>query len=71
MKLLFIDTRQMLQTVPADLDLPITLQGIYSYFEKVCRKKNVYATIPKGNMRYDQYAVPDTVAVQSSIVAFL
>ena len=39
MKLLFIDTRQMLQTVPADLDLPITLLGIYSYFEKVCRKK--------------------------------
>ena len=71
MKLLFIDTRQMLQTVPADLDLPITLQGIYSCFEKVCRIKNVHATIPKGYMRYDQYAVPDTVAVQSSIVAFL
>ena len=33
--------------------------------------KNVHATIPKGNMGYDQYAVPDTVAVESSIVAFL
>ena len=33
--------------------------------------KNVQATIPKGNMGYDQYTVPDTVAVESSIVAFL
>ena len=33
--------------------------------------KNVHATIPKGNMGYDQYAIPDTVAVESSIVAFL
>ena len=43
---------------------------IYSYFQKGCRKK--YARdILKGNMGYDQYAVPDTVAVQTSIVAFL
>ena len=33
--------------------------------------RNVHATISKGNMGYDQYAVPDTVAVESSIVAFL
>ena len=26
------------------------------------------ATIPKGNMGYDQYAVPDTVAVESSML---
>ena len=31
----------------------------------------MHATIPKGNMGYDQYAVPDTAAVKSSIVAFL
>ena len=30
--------------------------------------KNVHATIPKGNMGYDQYAVPDTVAVESSML---
>ena len=44
----------------------------YSYFYN-SRKvvgKNVRATIPKGNMRYDQYAFPDTVAVESSIFAF-
>ena len=30
--------------------------------------KNVHPTIPKGNMGYDQYAVPDTVAVESSML---
>ena len=44
---------------------------MYSYFEKGCRK-NVQATIPKGSMGYDQYAVlaDTTVAVESSIVTF-
>ena len=31
--------------------------------------KNVHATIPKGNMGYDQYAVANKVAVESPIVA--
>ena len=31
----------------------------------------MYATIPKGNMGYDQYTVPDTVAVEPNFVAFL
>ena len=34
-------------------------------------EENVHATIPKGNMGYDQYTVPDTVAVELSFVAFL
>ena len=42
----------------------------YSYFEKGCWK-NVHTTIPKGNMGYDQYTVPDTVAVEPTFVAFL
>ena len=29
------------------------------------------ATIPKGNMGYDQYTVPDIVAVEPAIAAFL
>ena len=33
--------------------------------------KNVHSTIPKGNMGYDQYNVPDTVAVEPTFVAFL
>ena len=31
----------------------------------------MYATIPKGNMGYDQYTVPDAVAVEPTFVAFL
>ena len=33
--------------------------------------KKVHATIPKGNMGYDQHTVPDTVAVEPAFVAFL
>ena len=33
--------------------------------------KIVHVTIPKGNMGYDQYTVPDTVAVKPTFVAFL
>ena len=33
--------------------------------------KNVHSTFPKGNMGYDQYTVPDTVAVEPTFVAFL
>ena len=43
--------------------------SVYSYFEKICRKKCARGN--PGNMGYDQHAVPDTVALESSIVAFL
>ena len=33
--------------------------------------KTVQATIPKGNMGYDQCTFPDTVAVESTFSAFL
>ena len=33
--------------------------------------QNVHAIILKGNMGYDQYTVPDTVAVKPTFVAFL
>ena len=33
--------------------------------------KNVHATIPTGNMGYDQYTVADFVAVEPTFVAFL
>ena len=48
----------------------VSLGLIISTSRKVVGK-NVHATIPKGNIRYDQYTVPDTVAVKSSFVAFL
>ena len=31
----------------------------------------MHATIPKGNMGYDQYTVPDTVTVEPTFAAFL
>ena len=40
-------------------------------FTAISRKvvgKNVPATILRGNMGYDQYAVPDTVTVESSML---
>ena len=33
--------------------------------------KKMHATILKGNMGYDQYTVPDTVAVEPTFIAFL
>ena len=44
---------------------------IYTAISRKVVRKNVHTTIPKGNMGYDQYAVPDTVAVKSSMVTFL
>ena len=37
------------------------MQILYSYFEKGYqkKKKNAHSTIQKGNVEYDQYAVPD------------
>ena len=46
------------------------LLGHTAISRKVVGKK-VQATIPKGNMGYVQYTVPDTVAVESTFVAFL
>ena len=40
-------------------------------FRERLSEKTVHATIPKGNMGYDQHTVPDTVAVESAFVAFL
>ena len=42
---------------------------MYSYFEKGCRK-NVRATIPKGNVGYDQYAVPDGCSCRTYFCCF-
>ena len=41
------------------------------HFSRKVVGKNVHATIPKSNMGYDQYTVPDTVAVEPTFVAFL
>ena len=46
-------------------------QRYIQLFRERLSEKNVHATIPKGNMGYVQYNVPDTVAVEPTFVAFL
>ena len=41
----------------------------YSYFEKGCRK-NVHATISKGNMGYDRYTVSDDFSCRTYFCCF-
>ena len=48
-----------------------TMCVIHTAISRKVVGKNVHATIPKGNMGYDQYTVPDTVAVEPTFVAFL
>ena len=44
---------------------------MYTAISRKVVGKNVYATIPKGNMGYDRYTVPETVAAELTFVAFL
>ena len=37
---------------------------IYTAISRKVVGENGHATVPKGNMGYDQYTVPDTVAVE-------
>ena len=39
----------------------------YSRLEKGCRKKSAL-TVPKDNFGYDEYTVPDTVAVEPTFL---
>ena len=63
-------------TLPIAQEDQPTYQGLLkdsSEFRAILRKdvgKTVHATIPKGNMGYDQYTVPDIVAVENTFVAF-
>ena len=43
----------------------------YTALSRKVVAKNVHATKPNSNMSCDQYAVPDTVAVELTFVAFL
>ena len=49
----------------------LSIEGWYTAISRKVIGKTVHATIPKGNMGYDQYSVPDTVAVEHTFVAFL
>ena len=62
---------RLIQFVPVVQLVLLFNKAIYSYFEKGCRK-NVYATILKGNMGYDKYLVSNDCSCRTySIVTFL
>ena len=44
---------------------------LYTAISRKVVGKNVHVTIVKGNMGYDQYAVPDNVAIKHTFLAFL
>ena len=44
---------------------------LYTDISRKVVGKKLHATIPKGNMWYDQYTVPNTVAIEPTFVAFL
>ena len=58
-------------TLASQLLLNSRTQILHTAISRKVVGKNVRAMIPKGNMGYDQYTVPDTVAVKTSFVAFL
>ena len=47
--------------------------GVFQYtaISRNVVEKYVPAAIPKGNMGYDKYTVPDIVVVEPTFVAFL
>ena len=60
------------------LPVPISPLGLRCIEVPLCTaisrkvvEKTVHATIPKGNMGYDQYTVLDNVAVEPTFNAFL
>ena len=53
------------------LTIRTTVNCSYSAISRKVVGKTVHATIPKGNMGYDQYTFPDTVAVEPTFIAFL
>ena len=44
---------------------------VYTAISRKVVGKKVHATIPKGNMGYDQYTVSETVAVEPTFAASL
>ena len=57
--------------VPSILHQCIALVHLCTAISRKVAGRNVHETIPKGNMGYDQYTVPDFVAVEPTFVVFL
>ena len=56
---------------PGEPNYPADEHCAYTAISRKVVGKTVHATISKGNMGYDQYTVPDTVAVEPTFIAFL
>ena len=46
------------------------METLYTAILRKVVAKNVHATIPEGNMGYNQYTDPNTVAVELTFFAF-
>ena len=51
--------------------VPAVSAIIYTATSRKVVGKKGHATIPKGNMGYNQYTVSDTVAIEPTFVTFL
>ena len=49
----------------------LALLECYTAISRKVVGKTVHATIPKGDMGYDQYTFPVTVAVEPTFIAFV
>ena len=49
----------------------LALLECYTAISRKVLGKTVHATIPKGDMGYDQYTFPDTVAVEPTFANYL
>ena len=85
-ELIFFDRRKQLWVNTVDRRIAAKLQKLFMrscssdlvssssiqlYISRKVVGKNVHATIPKGNMGYEQYTAPDTVAVEYTFASFL
>ena len=65
---IWLETRHRSTSFPGAAD---RLAVVYSYFENGCPGKKVHATIPKGNMGYDQLWITLLLTLQLSKLLLL
>ena len=65
------DKSHLVRKLKRSLNYNMDYAFSYTAISRKVVGKIVHATIPKGNTGYDQRTFPDTVAVESTFVAFL
>ena len=66
-----MDKKNYLQTHGTTMGTKMAVAFANTAISRKVVGKNVHATVPKGNMGYDQYTVPHTAAVEPTFFAFL